>query len=243
MDKHSVLSDQSTSALPGIVDSSQPRKTKLPNDGSRTGRWLTYFLLFSFASGTLAHLWPAVRHLTLYTTDPLLLVINGLLLVELYRSNRDVRLWYWLAGAYIFTFFVEATGVATGAIFGEYHYGETMRWQWLGVPFVIALNWAMLTLAANELVLRWVKSAFIVSLLAGVVLALYDVVIEPVAISLDYWQWAAPTVPLQNYLAWAVVGAIISLPLHWWKIRFRSPVLLVYFFAQLFFFLALNIGL
>lgn len=209
----------------------------------KTDRNLAYFLVFAFASGTLAHLWPAILPITRYTTDALLLGINALLLHAIYQDHKDQRLWYWLAAAYVFTFFIEAAGVATGAIFGEYHYGATMRFQWLGVPFVIALNWAVLTLAANHLVNRWVSQPFLAASLAGVVLALYDVAIEPVAIKLDYWQWAAPSVPLQNYIAWAIVAMLISLPLQYAKIGFRSPLLLVYFFAQLFFFLALNLAL
>lgn len=206
-------------------------------------RSIAYFLVFAFASGTLAHAWPAILPITRYTTDALLLGINALLLYAIYQDHRDIRLWYWLVGAYLFTFLIEAVGVATGAIFGEYHYGATMRFQWLGVPFVIALNWAVLTLAANHLVNKWVSQPFLAALLAGVILALYDIAIEPVAIQLDYWQWAAPSVPIQNYIAWALVAWLISLPLQYAKIAFRSPLLLVYFFAQLFFFLVLNIAL
>lgn len=218
-----------------------------PKDSStlqpQKNKRLNLFLLFAFASGTLAHLLPAVLPVTRYTTDPLLLVINGLLLYAIYQENRDQRLWPWVILAYVFTFFTEAAGVATGAIFGEYHYGATMRWQWLGVPFVIALNWVVLTLAANHLALKVSRSPWIASALAGVMLALYDVAIEPVAIALDYWQWEASSVPLQNYLAWAVVAFVISLPLHLLKIRFRTEVLTVYFFAQLFFFLVLCFAL
>lgn len=206
-------------------------------------KWLAFFLLFAFASGSLAHLWPAVYPVTRYTTDPLLLLLNGLLIYMVYRRGRDVRLWGWLLLAYWFTFFVEAAGVATGAIFGEYAYGATMRWQWLGVPFVIALNWVVLTLAANHLVNKLTTQPVLGAALVGITLALYDVIIEPVAIQLDYWQWAAPTIPLQNYLAWAAVAFLISLPLRLLRIRYGTPVLTVYFFAQLVFFVILNLGL
>ncbi|WP_116108578.1 carotenoid biosynthesis protein [Lewinella sp. IMCC34191] len=206
-------------------------------------RYLAYFLVFAFASGALAHTLPAVLPVTRYTTDGLLLVLNGLLIFSLYQRNRDSRLWIWLLLAYLFTFATEAIGVATGAIFGEYVYGATMWWQWLGVPFVIALNWCALTLATNDLAARIVDGPLRTALLASVIIALYDVAIEPVAISLDYWQWADNIIPLQNYLMWAVVAFIISLPLQWLRIRYRSPLLPVYLFAQLFFFIVLNLAL
>ena len=210
---------------------------------SNTERYLAAFLVFAFASGALAHTLPAVLPVTRYTTDGLLLVLNGLLLYSLYRRNGDTRLWIWLAGAYVFTFAAEAVGVATGLLFGDYAYGPTMWWQWLGVPFVIALNWCALTLATNELAARIVHGPVLTALVASIIIAAYDVAIEPVAIKLDYWQWAGGTIPLQNYLMWAVVAFLISLPLQLLRIRFRSPLLLVYLFAQLFFFLVLNLAL
>ncbi|MFK8165407.1 MAG: carotenoid biosynthesis protein [Lewinella sp.] len=224
-------------------------------------RYLSYFLIFAFTSGTLAHCLPAVLPVTQVTTDGLLFVLNGLVLYAIYRRNEDQRLFWWLLLAYWFTFAMEAIGVATGAVFGEYAYGPTMWFQWLGVPFVIALNWCVLTLACNELACRLTSSApenaarsaanrqsritnrespIIIAALAATMTALYDVAIEPVAISLDYWQWGGGEIPFQNYLAWAAIAFLISLPLHVLKIRFRSPVLLVYLFAQLFFFLVLN---
>ena len=250
---------------------------------SKLERGLVWFMVFAFASGALAHTLPAVLPITRYTTDGLLLVLNGLLLYAIYQRNRDRRLLVWLMVAYCFTFAAEAVGVATGALFGEYAYGGTMRWQWLGVPFVIALNWCVLTLAANELALRLAPAAgwfttedsegftevsrsgrwregsgggvswrlsgeggmtwrsFGVAVVASVLIALYDVAIEPVAVKLDYWQWGGGVIPLRNYVMWAVVALVISLPLQVLGIRFRSPLLLVYLGAQLFFFVVLNL--
>ena len=210
---------------------------------SRQERYLAAFLLFAFGSGALAHTLPAVLPVTRYTTDGLLLILNGLLVFSIYQRHGDKRLWLWLVVAYCFTFAAEAVGVATGALFGDYAYGATMWWQWLGVPFVIALNWCVLTLATNDLAARVVDGPLPTAILASVVIALYDVAIEPVAIRLDYWQWAGDVIPLRNYLMWAVVAFLISLPLQWFRIRYRSPLLLVYLLAQLFFFLVLNIAL
>ncbi|MCP9237924.1 carotenoid biosynthesis protein [Lewinella sp. JB7] len=206
--------------------------------------YLIWFLLFAFASGALAHTLPAVLPVTRYTTDGLLLVINGLLLYSIYVRNGDRRLWAWLIGAYCFTFAAEAVGVATGAIFGSYVYGPTMWWQWLGVPFVIALNWCVLTLATNDLAERFTgKRPWLAAGLASILIAAYDVAIEPVAVKLDYWQWAGGVIPLQNYLMWAVIAFVISLPVQLLRIRYRSPVLVVYLLAQLFFFIVLNLAL
>ena len=204
------------------------------------------FLLFAYASGALAHTLPAVLPVTRYTTDALLLVLNAVILYYIFRRNGDGLLWGWLGAAYCFTFAVEAMGVATGALFGEYAYGPTMRWQYLGVPFVIALNWCVLTLATNDLAARVLpggRRPWLTAALASVLIALYDVAIEPVAIALDYWQWGGGEIPLQNYVMWAVVAFVISLALQGLRIRYRSPLLPIYLAAQLFFFLVLNLVL
>lgn len=214
-------------------------------------RRVILLLVFSFTSGALAHNLPAILPITRYITDGLLLLLNGLVLWVIYRRHRDLRLVWWLLIAYWFTFFVEVAGVATGAVFGEYAYGRTLWVQWLDVPFVIALNWCLLALAANAVALYLWRArrgddpppALAAAALAGLILALFDGVIEPVAVALDYWRWAGGVIPLQNYLAWAVVGFLISLPLHLGRVGFRSPVLLVYFVAELGFFLILNLTL
>lgn len=198
-------------------------------------------MVFLFASGFAAHITPPLRHLTSYTADIFLLGINGTLLWFIYQSNRDKRLWLWFGSTYLFTFLVEAAGVATGAIFGEYTYGQGLKWQWLGVPFVIALNWTLLILAVNDLVMRWFRSSVAISVAVGICIAVYDWFIEPVAIALDYWTWAdGPEVPLQNYLAWAMVGIMATTPLLGWKIRFRHSLLSFYLAVQWLYFLAMQ---
>ena len=197
------------------------------------------FMAFAFASGAWAHLLPAVLPITKVTTDMLLLGICGTLLWLLYRRNRDLRLLYWSAAAYTGTFFIEVAGVATGMIFGEYHYGQTMWIQWLNVPLVIALNWTALILATNDLAARWLRQPLAISVLASVLIMAYDLCIEPVAVRLDYWQWAGGVIPVQNYLAWGIVALVFSIPLNYSRIAYRSPLLPIYALAQLFFFLVL----
>lgn len=205
----------------------------------REERVFGLFMVFALASGAWAHLLPAVLPITKVTTDILLLGICGTLLWLLYRRNRDLRLFYWSAAAYTGTFFIEVAGVATGMIFGEYHYGGTMWLQWLNVPLVIALNWTALILATNDLAARWLRQPLAISVLASVLIMAYDLCIEPVAVRLDYWQWAGGVIPVQNYLAWGIVALVFSIPLNYSRIAYRSPLLPIYALAQLFFFLVL----
>ena len=38
-----------------------------------------------------------------------------------------------------------------------------------------------------------------------------DFLIEPVAISLDFWSWEYDIIPLQNYIGWFVIAFILQL--------------------------------
>lgn len=199
------------------------------------------FLIFAFISGVQAHLMPSVYPLTRYITDALLLVVCLPLLWFSYVRGNDKRLWLWAGITYICTFFIEVAGVATGAVFGEYAYGPTMWIQWLNVPLIIAVNWTLLIMATSQLASYVTKQPIAAALLTGAFIVGYDYFIEPVAIALDYWSWAAVDIPLQNYLAWGVIAAILSYPLHQLKIAYQNPALPVYAAAQLVFFIGLQI--
>lgn len=204
-------------------------------------RWFVYVLVYLFLSGLVAHLVPTIYPFTRYTTDLFLLMINGTLLYFLFQKNQDSKLCWWAAITYLGTFTLEALGVATGKVFGEYHYGQTMFLQLFEVPLVIALNWTVLILAVNNLMRKLTTHPLLLAVLSGLFIAFYDYFIEPVAIRLDYWQWADGVIPLQNYLAWAVIALIFSLLLHFGKIRYRSPLLNIYLVVQLFYFILLNL--
>lgn len=197
-------------------------------------------MLFLFGSGLVAHAVPSLYPFTLYTTDIFLVSINGVLLYFVFQKNKDQRLLYWAVLTYIGTFILEALGVATGKIFGVYHYGDTMLVQFLAVPLVIALNWTVLILGVNNLLLKLKWPSWVLAILSGVLIAFYDYFIEPVAIRLDYWQWADDVIPLQNYIAWAVIAFVFSWPLHHWKLRFTNPLLTAYLVVQFIYFILLN---
>ncbi len=194
-----------------------------------------------YASGLLVHSLPVLRPLASVTTDMFLWLVNATLLWLVYRRHGDRRLIHWVAATYLFTFAVEAIGTATGVIFGSYHYGSGMKLQLANVPLIIALNWTVLVLAANHIALYLTRSPWVASLLAGLLVAGYDWFIEPVAIRLDYWSWATGNeVPLQNYAAWFLIGFVVSIPIQLRRVRFRHPLLLVYWLVQWVYFIAMR---
>ena len=103
---------------------------------------------------------------------------------------------------------IEIAGVQTGLIFGDYQYGSVLGPKIWGTPLMIGINWTMLVYCAGSTVNRlfadqniWIKSA-----LGAMLMTLLDVLIEPVAMQLNFWNWQDNIVPLQNYFAWFFVA-------------------------------------
>ena len=105
---------------------------------------------------------------------------------------------------------VEVYGVATDALFGSYRYGATLGWKYQNVPVAMGINWATTIYCVGILINHGFERWHFVlkSTLGAAVAVSLDLLLEPVAMRYDFWQWQNNTVPTQNYLAWAVVSFI-----------------------------------
>ena len=91
-----------------------------------------------------------------------------------------------------------------------YIYGDALGWKVAGVPWLIGVNWSILTLCCGAIAAN-LAEAFISRVFLGVgLMLLLDFVIEPIAPILDFWTFEGGIAPLQNYVGWFAV----ALPLH-----------------------------
>lgn len=135
----------------------------------------------------------------------------------------------------------EIAGVATGQIFGTYHYGNTLGLKLFEVPLVIGVNWAVLVYCSAALLHRFnwpllAKAAVSAALMVGL-----DVLMEPVAIALDFWHWPEGHIPLQNYFAWFAVAFVLLVVFHNVVGPVRNRVATALFVIQCAFFGVLNV--
>lgn len=112
----------------------------------------------------------------------------------------------------------ELLGSHTGFPFGVYSYAGAPGPLVLGVPLIVPLGWFALTLAATRL-------AGGRPVLAGGLLALWDVGLEPLMTAQGFWRWSDPHplwagAPLQNFLGWWAVGGLIA-----WALTRLGPAL------------------
>ena len=100
----------------------------------------------------------------------------------------------------------EILGVNYGLIFGDYVYLDNLGFKVLGVPVLIGINWIILTFITGSMSSYIIKNKYIAALTGAILMILLDLIIEPVAPLLGFWIFDSPTVPLQNYIGWFVIG-------------------------------------
>ena len=179
-------------------------------------RTIAFVVLIMYAVGLAGHLQVKTLPLVLSLTPVFLLVFGTMALLPSLAAN-GWRFAWWAIITYFFTLLVEAAGVATGSIFGEYVYGPTLGWSWHGVPLIIGFNWILTVNGSVCMASRVVPEGHGVARKAGLVLlaaalaTAFDFVLEPVAVRLDYWRWRDGVIPLQNYVAWFLTAGLVAI--------------------------------
>ena len=127
----------------------------------------------------------------------------------------------------------EAVGTATGFPFGAYEYTGTLGPSVATVPLVIPLAWTMMSwpallagrrLAGAVLTRRrtagtrdGLPSRSLTAVLGGLVLASWDLYLDPQMVAAGHWAWAQPDpglpgvpgIPLTNYAGWILVSVVV----------------------------------
>jgi putative membrane protein len=192
-------------------------------------RWLKWMesqnikiLALCYGVGLVLHLVPDTRPLMLSIT-PFAILFTGFYVLGGLAPWKQPRLAVFLVFTFVFTFSVEAAGVATGLVFGSYRYGETLGPKLLGVPLVIGLVWCLVVTGAIFLSLRLSKRRAVALFLVPLLCVAFDIVLERGAVFLGYWTWGgagglADPVPLHNYAAWAAVSYLLTAAFLWLRI-------------------------
>jgi putative membrane protein len=149
--------------------------------------------------------------------------------------------------SFIITFFigygVEVAGVHTGVLFGVYQYGSTLGIKLLNVPLLIGVNWFLLAIASKGIAEKVSNKSSLNIILAALLMVLLDVLIEPVAIQLDFWSWENNVIPFQNYIMWFITALVIQYIFN--KLRPQLNIVMCFgvYIVQLVFFGILNLVL
>lgn len=190
-----------------------------------------------YVSGFIGMAIPESRDWFLTLTPLNLLVTAGLYLWANDSYDRNIVLSF--VTIFLIGFFVEVVGVKTGLLFGTYKYGAPLGWKLWEVPLTIGINWFLLALSSYAICKSVVKNNLLVILFASLIMTLVDVLIEPVAIALDFWSWELVKPPLQNYAMWFMVSAVIHTLLCFIKPNVKTAPAYLILASQIVFFGAL----
>ncbi len=168
-------------------------------------RIILFIYTFFFGLGILWHALPLTFPIMMAITPYVLLLFGLFILLSAFPEGGKPLL-IWAGVAFILTTVIEAVGVATGKVFGAYSYGDVLGLKVLEVPLLIGFNWTVVMLGIAAFVTRYIKKRWLAITLIGLGGVLFDFIMEPTAIALDYWNWSSGTVPLQNYIAWFCIG-------------------------------------
>lgn len=108
----------------------------------------------------------------------------------------------------------ESVGVATGLVYGPYHYTNKLGPLFLGlVPYLIPVAWFMMSypsfVIADQLIpaawKRW-QRVLSVAAVGGLAMTAWDLVMDPIMVAGGYWVWDVVGtyhgIPLQNFWGW-----------------------------------------
>lgn len=199
------------------------------------------FLFIFYIVGIAGFLFPISRDF-FEILIPFSIVINIFLLILFHQPLNKKHILFFVAVA-LFTFIVEAIGVQTGVLFGDYIYGKSLPVKIFNTPLLIGGNWLLLSYGAVEIIRLNKSLRKFLPVLVGLLMTFFDFVIEPVAIKTGMWTWSFSSIPVQNYLMWFIVSVILASCFELFKIETKNKIAVRIFLFQFAFFVILNLFL
>lgn len=137
---------------------------------------------------------------------------------------------FW-AISFIVSLAFEAVGVATGAIYGPYHYTDRLGPKIFGlVPIMIPLAWFMMIYSTHGLVnvltyppRRGRGWAVWLALISAVAMTAWDLSMDPAMVKAGHWVWHQPGpffgIPVSNYIGWLETTFVVYLLYRLFELR------------------------
>ena len=170
---------------------------------------------------------------------PLTLLLTAGLLVA-FQPGRNLAFWLLLAQIFLLGLVAEVVGTNTGLLFGHYTYGATLGPQYMGAPWLIGLNWVIVTYLGGMLA-AYLPASRLVRVLVGAVLMVgLDLCLEPVASRYDFWHWSGNVIPLKNFRDWFLLALFLQLLFVRTPFPKRNPLVPLVYLVQLLFFFVLG---
>jgi putative membrane protein len=166
-------------------------------------------------------------------------LLLSFIILLLARKEKTNIFWFFILFSFMTGMIAEWIGVHTGLLFGNYYYGQNLGFKLFEVPLVIGINWAMLTIVSASLINRLAISVFFKILLSASLMTFFDIIMEPVAISSDFWSWNEGRIPFYNYVCWFLISLILQTVYFRFKLVETNKVSDLLFYCMTIFFISL----
>jgi len=182
---------------------------------------MLYAVLTLYSIGSIA----LGGHLSAWLTPINTLAGFGFALLHALQREGWRRTLCLLGSVIVVSLLFESVGVATGWIYGPYHYTHLLGPLFLGlVPVLIPLAWFMTSypsfvIADRLLPAEWKRPGRLLAVAAvgGLVMTAWDLVMDPFMAAAGFWIWGTQGpyfgIPLQNFWGWWLT-VFISLVLY-----------------------------
>ncbi len=215
---------------------------RLPNPlkgGLNSNKLFISIIILFHLVGLTGLLIPSLRPQFLQLVPYHLLLMLAVIIFS--HKNVDGRFLLFAGCIFIGGYAVEWLGVNKHLLFGHYQYGKTLGFHLDNVPLIIGVNWFLLIYSTGVLIQRSrLKSMFLRIISGALLLVLLDILIEPVAVRLNYWHWASNTIPLSNYTCWFFVSAFMLVLFERFRFKQQGRVAPVFLVTQFVFFAVLQ---
>lgn len=157
------------------------------------------------------------------------------------NQNRKIKHFTYLVFIGITGYLVEVIGIQSHLIFGTYEYGSTLGFKLFDVPLLMSLNWVVPIYCVGMVCNYFPWNNFVKALLGAILMTTFDILLEPVAIGFDYWNWINAEIPVQNYCAWFVISFLFLLGFNYIDFNKENKTAAILFSTLLLFFSGLNV--
>lgn len=171
-------------------------------------RWIRIILVILYCVGAVGMLIPETR--TWFVKLSALNLFLSFVALILSRKENKLRFMVFLCIAFLIGFGAELIGVHTAYLFGPYQYGANLGVKWAEVPLIIGFNWGILAVTSSAVIHRVGLNKYLSAILSAMLMVVFDYILEPVAIKLDYWHWIEGQIPVFNFVCWFGVSLILQ---------------------------------
>ncbi len=141
-----------------------------------------------------------------------------------------------LAATVVISLAFESFGVATGRVYGPYHYTQKLGPKFLGlVPYIIPAAWFMMMYASQVMAERVLHQRttsnlgriLTVAAVGAVIMTAWDLAMDPLMVAGEHWVWEVQGayfgIPLQNYAGWWLTSfcVLVAFQLARWGLHAR----------------------